>query len=192
MTRTGLFLVAITSAMLVRCDPQKLESDAAAAVSAFQQDKSIVESLVADTKRGYAPDTTEYQSAETSYYRARRANDQYLAQLGLAATTGDRSVAPDTSGDAARATMTQFVRDATGNLSTDRSLATAISFVAFPTIQKILSTIPAKKRPDAARAFINKMRWRSWDSISSIENDKNVTPAAKKARSKKVNAITEE
>ena len=54
------------------CDLAQLSQDAQTAVATFQQDKSVVENLVADVKRSFTPDAPEYQAAEAKYFQARR------------------------------------------------------------------------------------------------------------------------
>jgi hypothetical protein len=179
-------MLAITL-LLTGCDLQQLPTDITAAVNAFQQDKSVVESLVADVKRGYTPDSPQYQSAEATYFTARRAYSQYLGQIGLAASTGDRSITPDATGEDARTAMTAFARSATASLSpNDRGLPALIAFAAFPAIHKLLSEIPSKNRVEAARSLITKVQWRSWDAVST-ESDESL-PVISKRKAKAIKA----
>ena len=167
-----MYTLLTLSVVLGGCDLQKIPTDVAAAVNAFQADKSIVEGLVADVKRNYTPDSQQYQDAEATYFKARRSFNQYLGQINLAASTEDRSITPDATGEDARTAMTAFARSAAVSLApNDRALPAAIAFAAFPAVQKLLSSIPRKQRVEGVRSVIQKVQWLAWDAVSTESDD---------------------
>ncbi len=172
MKRPLVYGIVLGSLFCGACDLQKLPADIAAAVSMFQQNKTVVEALAADVKRGFSPDTQQYQAAQSAYYSARRSYNAYLGQFNLAATTDDRSITPDPTPEEARETMTAFVRSASASLApSDRGLPSLIAFAALPAIHKLLSGVPKKNRPELVRSFTTKVEWRAWDQIPTEEDE---------------------
>jgi hypothetical protein len=171
------------------CDLQNVEQDITQATTAFQQDKSLVEGFVADMKRSYAPNTPDYQQAESLYYKARKLNDSVLGTISLAASTGDRSITPDRSIEDARSAMTTFVQSATDSLSPgDRGLPIAAAFALVPAIHEIISKLPKNKGADHAQKLVDQVRWRAWDSIGATSDEK---ISAKKHKAKRRVAAAE-
>jgi hypothetical protein len=172
------------------CDLQNLQQDVAQATTAFQQDKSLVEGFVADIKRSYAPNTPDYQQAESLYYTARKLNDSVLGTISLAASTGDRSITPDRSIEDARSAMTNFVQTATASLSPgDRALPIAAAFALLPAVHEIISRLPKNKGAEHAQKLVDQVRWRTWDSIGATSDD--AKSSAKKHKAKRRDAAAE-
>jgi hypothetical protein len=179
-----LYLLCLALPVLVTCtgcDLTQLSQDAQTAVATFQQDKSVVENLVADVKRSFTPDAPEYQAAEAKYFQARRSYDAYLGQINLAATTGDRSINAGDSQQSATDAMNSFVRSAAVSLAPgDRSLA-AIALAGLPSIYKLLTGLPKNRKAEVTRGLIDHVQWRAWDAISS---DREETATKRSRRTK--------
>jgi hypothetical protein len=162
-----------------------MSQDVAGVVNAFKEDKALAEACVQDIKRSYTPDSPEYQRAEALYFKARSLNDAYVGQIALAASTGDRSVVPDQYGRAARSAETEFVTAATETLSpADRGLPIAAALGVLPAISHIVASIRAEKRRQAIDTFASQVRWRSWDSITPVEEPSPTAKATKRSRSR--------
>ncbi len=183
MNRSMCGVIAVTSVVLTGCNIQALTEDATQAVAAYQQDKSLVESFAADIKRGFNPDTPEYQHAESLYYKAKDANDKLLGQITLAAATGDRGVTSNLGVELARSTMADFVQSATESLSpADRALPILAAFAALPAIYRIVAGLPKGGATVAAQNVAHRVRWRTWDSVAPAGDQENSRRVPKKKR----------